>query len=35
MKTLIKIAREKNGLMIREVAAKLGVDAALVSKFES
>ena len=35
MKTLIKIAREKKGLMIREVAAKLGVDAALVSKFES
>lgn len=35
MKTLIKTAREKKGLMIREVAAKLGVDAALVSKFES
>lgn len=35
MKTLIKTAREKKGLMLREVAQMLGVDAALVSKFES
>jgi len=35
MKTLIKTAREKKGLMLREVAQMLGIDAALVSKFES
>lgn len=35
MKTLLKSAREKKGLLVREVATSLGVDAALVSKFES
>ncbi len=35
MKTIIKTAREKKGLMLREVSQKLGIDQALVSKFES
>lgn len=35
MRTIIKTAREKKGLMLREVAHGLGIDAALVSKFES
>ena len=35
MKTLIKTAREKKGLMLREVSQMLGIDQALVSKFES
>lgn len=35
MKDQIKAAREKKGLMLREVAQSLGVDQALVSKFES
>jgi Fic family protein len=35
MKELIKTAREKKGLMLREVAQSLGIDQALVSKFES
>ncbi|MCG9911797.1 MAG: Fic family protein [Flavobacteriales bacterium] len=35
MKSLLKTQREKKGLLIREVAQYLGVDAALVSKFES
>lgn len=35
MKNMIKNAREKKGLMIREVAQALGIDQALVSKFES
>ncbi len=35
MKSLLKSAREKKGLLIREVANKLGIDQALVSKFES
>jgi Fic family protein len=35
MRTMIKEAREKKGLMVREVAQKLGIDQALVSKFES
>lgn len=35
MKSLLKTAREKKGLMIRQVAQELGIDQALVSKFES
>jgi Fic family protein/DNA-binding XRE family transcriptional regulator len=35
MRTMIKEAREKKGLMVREVAQALGIDQALVSKFES
>jgi Fic family protein len=35
MKTLIKTARQKKGLMVRELAQSLGIDQALVSKFES
>lgn len=35
MKTILKTARENKGLMIREVAHQLGIDQALVSKFES
>lgn len=35
MKTMLKNARLKKGLMIREVAQSLGIDQALVSKFES
>ena len=35
MKSLLKTAREKKGLMTREVAQQLGIDQALVSKFES
>lgn len=35
MKALLKSAREKRGLMVREVAQKLGIDQALVSKFEA
>lgn len=35
MKTLLKNAREQKGLRTREVAQLLGIDQALVSKFES
>jgi len=35
MKTLIKTARIENKLRVREVASTLGIDQALVSKFES
>ncbi|MFV8351666.1 Fic family protein [Flavobacterium sp. XS2P14] len=35
MKTLLKNAREKKGLKTREVAQLLGIDQALISKFES
>jgi Fic family protein/DNA-binding XRE family transcriptional regulator len=35
MKKLLKTSREKKGLLLREVAQQLGVDQALVSKFES
>jgi Fic family protein/plasmid maintenance system antidote protein VapI len=35
MKVLLKNAREKKGLKTREVAQKLGIDQALISKFES
>jgi Fic family protein/DNA-binding XRE family transcriptional regulator len=35
MKSILKSAREKKGLMLREVAQQLGIDQALVSKFES
>ena len=35
MKTLLKTSREKKGLKLREVAHHLGIDQALVSKFES
>ncbi len=35
MKNLIKAAREKKGLMVREVSQELGIDQALVSKFET
>jgi transcriptional regulator with XRE-family HTH domain len=35
MKTVLKISREKKGLLIRELAQQLGIDQALVSKFES
>jgi hypothetical protein len=35
IKHILKTTREKRGLLIREVAGSLGIDAALVSKFES
>lgn len=35
MKTLIKKAREQKGLKTRELAQLLGIDQALISKFES
>ncbi len=35
VKHLLKTTREKRGLLIREVAGSLGIDPALVSKFES
>jgi Fic family protein/DNA-binding XRE family transcriptional regulator len=35
MKKLLKESRERKGLMMREVAQMLGIDQALVSKFES
>ncbi len=35
MKTLLKSAREQKGLKTREVAQQLGIDQALISKFES
>ena len=35
MKTLLKNAREQKGLKTREVAQILGIDQALISKFES
>ena len=35
MKTLLKNAREQKGLKTREVAQLLGIDQALISKFES
>lgn len=35
MKQLLKSAREKKGLLTRELAQSLGIDQALVSKFES
>ena len=35
MKTLIKNAREKKGLKTRELAQLLGIDQALISKFEA
>ena len=35
MKTLIKNARIKKGLMLRELAQLMGIDQALISKFES
>lgn len=35
MKTLLKNAREKKGLKTRQVAQLLGIDQALISKFES
>ena len=35
MKQLLKSAREKKGLLTREIAQKLGIDQALVSKFET
>ncbi len=35
MRSLIKAGREKKGILIRELAGILGIDAALVSKFES
>ncbi len=35
MKTLLKNAREQNGLKTREVAQILGIDQALISKFEN
>ena len=35
MKTLLKNAREQKNLKIREVAQILGIDQALISKFES
>jgi transcriptional regulator with XRE-family HTH domain len=35
MRSLIKAGREKKGLLISELAGILGIDAALVSKFES
>jgi Fic family protein len=34
MRKILKKARENKGLMVREVAQKLGIDQALVSKFE-
>ena len=35
MKNLLREAREKKGLKTREVAQLLGIDQALISKFES
>ena len=35
MKLLLKNAREKKNLKTREVAQLLGIDQALISKFES
>jgi transcriptional regulator with XRE-family HTH domain len=35
MKTLLKEARELKGLKTREVAQLVGIDQALISKFES
>ena len=35
MQTILKSAREKKGLLVREVAQQLGIDQALVSKFET
>jgi Fic family protein/DNA-binding Xre family transcriptional regulator len=35
MKTLLKNAREKKGLKTREIAQELGIDQALISKFEN
>ena len=35
MKTLLKNAREQKGLKTREVAQLLGIDQALISKFEN
>ena len=35
MKTLLRVAREKKGMKTREVAQLLGIDQALISKFES
>lgn len=35
MKEIIKDARQKKGMLVREVAQALGIDQALVSKFES
>lgn len=35
MKAILKNARQKKGLKLREVAAALGVDQSLISKFES
>ena len=35
MKTLLKNAREKKGLKTREVAQLIGIDQALISKFEN
>jgi Fic family protein/plasmid maintenance system antidote protein VapI len=35
MKTYLKTTREQKGLMVREIAQKLGIDQALISKFES
>ena len=32
---ILRESREKNGLLLREVAAKLQIDQALISKFES
>jgi Fic family protein len=34
LNTELKLAREKSGLLVREAAHKLGVDAALVSRYE-
>lgn len=31
---IIKVAREQKGLYLREVAAELGIDQAIISKFE-
>jgi len=35
MNTYLKTTRERKGLMVREIAQKLGIDQALISKFES
>ena len=35
MKDLLKVARQNKGLMIRELAQLVGIDQALISKFES
>lgn len=35
MKTLLRNAREQKGLKVREVAEKLQIDQALISKFEN